>query len=331
MSGVQLLQVQSDQDGMRLDRWFKSLFPQLGHGQLEKLLRKGQIRVDGGRVKANSRLATGQTVRVPPLPDRKPRDDRRNSLQGVPDELKQQIRDSVIYQDDDVLVLNKPSGLAVQGGSKTSFHVDGLLDLLTFGADERPRLVHRLDRDTSGALVIGRNRRAAHFLTKAFAARDARKIYWGLTQGVPRPEQGDINLKLIKRAAADGAERVRPAEKGEQGGLKAVTRFSVISRAGQDFAWVAFMPLTGRTHQIRAHALAIGHPLVGDGKYYDPELVTGGELARKLHLHAYSIDLPHPAGGRFSATAALSGHMAESWSFLGFEPESFEDPFPEDI
>jgi len=329
MTGVQHLEVQSDQDGMRVDRWFRSLFPGLRQGDIEKMLRKGQIRVDGARAKSNTRLAVGQMVRVPPLSSPTNREGRKKTAGRAPTALRQQIREAVIHMDEDILVLNKPSGLAVQGGSKTPHHIDGLLDDLVFDAAERPRLVHRLDRDTSGVLLLGRSRKAASFLTKMFAERRTRKLYWALTHGVPRPEQGDINLPLVKRAAADGQERVRPVRDGESGGLKAVTRFAVLQRAGQDFAWVAFMPLTGRTHQIRAHALAIGHPLVGDPKYADDEIEAGRGLAAKLHLHAHSLELPHPRGGLFRAEAPLSGHMKQSWDFLAFEERDGEDPFPE--
>ncbi len=329
MSGVQILEIQSDQEGMRLDRWLRSLYPQLRQGEIEKLLRKGQIRVDGARAKSNTRLNRGQQVRIPPLntmsDNRKPR-----RQPAAPAELVAQVHDAIIYQDNDILVLNKPAGLAVQGGSKTQFHLDGMLDELQFEADERPRLVHRLDRDTSGVMVLGRNRKATAFLTRNFADRQTRKVYWALTHGVPRPEQGDINVPLIKRAAGDGQERVRVAGDGEGGAMKAMTRFAVLQRAGQEFAWVAFRPMTGRTHQIRAHALAIGHPLVGDGKYFNAEIETGGALAAKLHLHSAALTIPHPKGDLFHIEAPLTGHMLESWQFLGFEPSEAYDPFPED-
>lgn len=339
MAGVQHIKIQQDQDGMRLDRWLKALFPQLGQGQIEKFLRKGHCRVDGVRAKSNTRVACGQTIRIPPLPDKNTNDDDQETRAipkafSAPRALQDEIRASVIHKDDHVLVINKPSGLAVQGGSKTKYHLDGMLDLLKFDAPERPRLVHRLDRDTSGVMVLARTRKASSHLTRSFANREARKIYWALTHGVPRPGQGDIKLNLIKRAAADGNERVRPAQNGEQGALKAITRFSVLHRAGQQFAWVAFMPLTGRTHQIRAHALAIGHPIVGDGKYYDPEIESGGQLPHKLHLHSAALAIPHPAGGTLRAEAPLMGHMAETWKFLGFEETDGTDadggdPFPE--
>lgn len=324
MSGVQHLQVQPDQAGMRLDRWFRSLFPHVSHIRLEKLLRKGQIRVDGGRVKASVRLAAGQTVRIPPL---ETASSVKKQDRPVPPHLRDMISQSVVYEDGDVIALNKPSGLAVQGGSKTDWHVDGLLDVLA-EKGERPKLVHRLDRDTSGVLLLARHRKAASALARAFAERESRKTYWALVHGVPRPEQGDIRLKLVKRAAADGNERVRPAGEGDKEAMKAVTRFSVMARAGQVFSWVAFMPVTGRTHQIRAHALAIGHPLVGDSKYFLPEIEAGGDLPDGLHLHARMIDMPHPSGGRLKITADLRDHMAESWRLLGFDPDETEDPFP---
>ena len=215
----------------------------------------------------------------------------------------------------------------MQGGSKTDWHVDALLDVLS-DKGERPRLVHRLDRDTSGVMLLAKHRKAASSLTKAFAERETRKTYWALVHGVPRPEQGDIKLKLVKRAAGDGNERVRPAEDTDKEAMKAITRFNVVARAGQIFSWVAFMPITGRTHQIRAHALAIGHPLVGDNKYSLPEIEAGGELPNKLHLHARMIDMPHPSGGRLTVAADLQAHMAESWNLLGFEPDDYEDAFP---
>ncbi|MDD9841702.1 MAG: RluA family pseudouridine synthase [Alphaproteobacteria bacterium] len=330
MSRVQHIEVKADQAGIRLDRWFKTHFPHIQHGRLEQLLRKGQIRVDGCRAKANIRLTSGQTIRVPPLADSPPA--KRKKTLYAPPQLRQEILNNILYKDAHILALNKPAGLAVQGGSKTPMHLDGLLDLLTFDADERPRLVHRLDRDTSGVMVLARTRQAAVFLTKAFAARKIRKIYWGLTLGVPRPAQGDIDLKLIKQRTENG-QRMRPANAGEEGGLRAITRFYVMARAGKQFAWTAFMPLTGRTHQIRAHALAIGHPLIGDEKYVLPNSAPYGELPKKLHLHAYALVLPHPAdtGKSLSLQAPLTGHMAHSWELLGFDIDDIEtDPFPPD-
>ena len=327
MTQVQYIKIQSEQAGMRFDRWFRLFFPQVKHGQLEKLLRKGQIRIDGGRAKTNTRIEVGQSIRIPPLDGVKLTHRKTTSL-NVSSKMKKDILKSIIYQDDDVIALNKSSGLAVQGGSKTDLHIDGLLELLKFDSSESPRLVHRLDRDTSGVLLIGRNRKSTSFLTKAFAHHDIRKIYWGLTHGVPRPAQGDINIELIKRPVADGYERVRPLKNNEKGGLKALTRFSVIARAGQKFSWVAFMPLTGRTHQIRAHALALKHPLVGDSKYMNREMIHDNTLPNKLHLHSYSIDFPHPFKGRIKLCAPLTGHMKETWSFLGFDKKDIYDPFP---
>ena len=331
MSGVQHRAVKPDDDGMRLDRWFRKYFAGLTHSRLEKLLRQGRVRLDGARAKASDRVQTGQQVRVPP---EVPRDGQSPTPASgrVSQSLVEGLRASVIHRDQHLLVLNKPSGLAVQGGSKTSQHVDGVLPELTFGAPEVPRLVHRLDRDTSGLLVLARSRKAAQFLTRQFADQTVEKIYWALVYGVPRPSHGTITAPLAKRAAADGGERVFPVEKGDPDAMRAVTDFAEIARVGQRFTWMAFRPRTGRTHQIRAHATAMGHPLVGDGKYRSEaeNADHGGLLPKKLHLHARSIKMPHPAGGTFSALAPLRDHMADTWDVLDFELEDGLSPFPEE-
>ena len=332
MSGVQQIDVPADDDGMRLDRWFKQRFPALTHGRLEKLLRKGQIRVDGGRVKANVRLTAGQTVRVPPLENQGQRlegeTNRGRQRQGLDPADVDFVRGLVIHKDDAVLVINKPAGLAVQGGTGTKRHLDGLLDGLMFEAKERPRLVHRLDRDTSGVLVLARTGQAARALGRAFQESDARKVYWALTVGVPRPARGTINLALVK-TGNEGFERMVPAILGQPDAKSAVTHYAVVANAGQRLAWVAFMPMTGRTHQLRAHALALETPIVGDHKYAHEEAQTGGELPDKLHLHARSIDIAHPGGGRLRAEAELPEHMQQSWALLAFDANDDGDPFAE--
>lgn len=325
MSEVSQIGVTEEEDGVRLDRWFKRRFPMLTHGRLEKLLRTGQVRVDGARAKANVRLAVGQVVRVPPLGEdaekQAPKPER-----GVSDRDAEFVRSLVIHKDKSVLVLNKPAGLAVQGGTKTERHLDGMLDALTFDAKERPRLVHRLDRDTSGVLVLARTVKAAAALARAFKQKDARKIYWALVVGVPVPRQGTIDLALTKQGGPR-AERVFAAEKGDEDARHAVTHFSTVANASYALAWVAFMPLTGRTHQIRAHASAIGTPIVGDGKYGGVNAHPGGEIPRRLHLHARSIDIAHPDGGRLFIEAELPPHMKTSWKLLGFDERDAEDAF----
>ena len=326
MSVVSQLDVTGEEDGIRLDRWFKRRFPSMTHGRLEKLLRTGQVRVDGARVKANARLAAGQVVRVPPLGEEElaPAPKHERQVSGEDAEM---IRACVIYKDKSVLVLNKPAGLAVQGGTKTERHLDGMLDALTFEAAERPRLVHRLDRDTSGVIVLARSARAAAALARAFQQKDARKIYWALVVGVPSPRQGTINLALAKQGGPR-AERVFAAEKGDEDAKNAVTHFSVVATVSTKFAWVAFMPMTGRTHQIRAHAAAIGTPIVGDGKYGGVAAHPGGEIPRRLHLHARSIDIAHPDGGkRLHVEAELPPHMMKSWKLLGFDERDAKHAF----
>ena len=322
MSGVQSIEVTSGEDGMRLDRWFKVRFPKLGHGALQKLLRTGQVRLDGGRAKANARVSEGQVVRVPPLDDTAQSAPRRRDT--VKPEDREFIQNAVIFRDNDVIVLNKPSGLASQGGSKTSRHVDGMLDALKFDADERPRLVHRLDRDTSGVLLLARNRKAANALSRSFKSREAEKTYWALVSGVPRPDAGIIRLALVKTGRA-GEQRMGVADAGDPDAQRAESIYKVVERAGQTFAWLAVSPLTGRTHQIRVHLAEIGHPVVGDGKYGAGPAVEEGLSERRLHLHARRLKLPHPRKGVIDVTAPLPPHMTNTWSELGFDENDGND------
>lgn len=322
---VELLAVAPDEAEMRLDRWFQRRFPGLGHGRLEKLLRTGQVRIDGARARANSRLATGQTIRVPPLDLTA----RATADTAAPAPLAEKdvamLRDSILHRDPLVLVLNKPPGLPVQGGSGVERHIDGMLDALRFEADERPRLVHRLDRDTSGILVLGRTRKAASDLAAAFRERTARKIYWALVAGVPSPRQGKIDLPLAK-IVGPGGERMM---EDDEAGKRAITLYSVLETAGRKAAWLAMMPLTGRTHQLRAHCAFLGTPIVGDGKYGGERAFLTGAVSRKLHLHARAIDMPHPAGGRLRVRAPLPSHMRQTWKLLELDPDDRRDPFAE--
>ena len=328
MSRVEHITVTSGEAGMRLDRWFSSHYPALGHGALQKLLRTGQVRVDGGRVKAKDRVEAGQTVRIPPLPvknDRGPAAHDRHL--SVSDEKF--IRDLIIYQDDDVVALNKPPGLAVQGGTKTGRHVDMLLDGLRHRNGERPRLVHRLDKDTSGVLLLARSRAAAAMLGKALQGRRVIKTYWALLKGVPSPVQGEIDQALAKRGG-DGKERMDFAEDRDDGSKRAVTRYEVIEKAGQKCCWAALWPLTGRTHQLRVHMAGIGHPVIGDGKYGGEEAHPGGEISPQLHLHAREIEVPLARGKSLKIKAALPEHMAKTWGLLGFDPNRETSYFSED-
>lgn len=320
MGRVATYDVDSGEAGLRLDRWFRRRFPKLTQGRLQKLLREGQVRVDGKRAKANDRLEGGQRVRVPPLPEAPPP----APLQRIAPGDEAWIQARVIHRDEDVIAIDKPAGLAVQGGSRTTRHLDGLLDALRFGAPERPRLVHRLDKDTSGVLLLARGQAAAARLTAAFRRHEARKLYWAITVGVPSPRRGEIDLALAK-GGGRGGERVRPATVG---GQSAVTRYTVVEEVGRKAAWVALMPLTGRTHQLRAHMAAIGYPILGDGKYGgSAAFLPGLPEARQLHLHARALALPRPGGRVMRVVAPLPDHMAETWRFLGLEPIGEGDPF----
>ncbi|HEX9464101.1 MAG TPA: RluA family pseudouridine synthase [Alphaproteobacteria bacterium] len=328
MSAVQSLTVSSDEADLRLDRWFKRRFPALGHGRLEKLLRTGQVRVDGKRAKANLRLAAGQIVRVPPGADAPAPDaPAKRAPPRVSAADADFVRSLVIHRDADVIALNKPPGLAVQGGTGTHRHLDGMLDALRFEAPDRPRLVHRLDRDTSGVLLLGRSARAAAKLAETFRGKTARKLYWALVAGAPKPPQGKIDLALAKEAGAGGERMARDDEAGQ----RAITLYATIDAAADRAAWLVMWPLTGRTHQLRVHAAeGLRVPIVGDGKYGGPPAFLTGSVSRKLHLHARSIALPHPSGqGELRVTAKLPPHMRETWELFGFDAGADIDPFEE--
>lgn len=320
MAAVQQKSVDGDENGMRLDRWFKVHFPGLGFGALQKLLRTGQIRVDGGRVKAETRLQTGQTVRIPPMNVDAKSDGplTGKTIRGKDD--ADVLSQMLLYEDKKVLVFNKPSGLAVQGGSGVTRHVDGMLEAWRNQKGEKPRLVHRIDRDTSGILVVARTRGAAQALTRAFRERDSQKIYWALVKGVPPKREGRISTYLVREATPDG-DRVRVARHGEEGAEHAISTWRVVDQAGQTLSWLQMQPETGRTHQLRVHALHIGCPIIGDPKYTidDPNWDFPGGIQKRLHLHARRIRLPHPDGGTIDVTAPLPPHMVQSWNLLGFE------------
>jgi len=328
MSGVQQKQVARGEAGMRLDRWFKTHFPQITHGRLEKLLRTGQVRIDGARAKAADRLEQGQVIRIPPLGEAAAVEKAPPRARTVSAADAKFVRALVIHKDAEVLVLNKPAGLAVQGGTGTERHLDGLLDALAFDAPERPRLVHRLDKDTSGALLIARTSRAAAFFAKSFSGRTARKIYWALVMGVPDIEDGFIELPIGKQPGTGGEKMQVDMEEGSP----ARTRYRVIEQAGNRCAWVELQPFTGRTHQLRVHMAAIGHPIVGDGKYGGPDAFLTGAVSRKMHLHARRLIITEPkagegTGGKLDVTAELPPHFAASMEVLGFDP-SLSDASP---
>lgn len=347
MSGVQLVTVAKGDGDQRLDRWFRRLFPHVSQGRIEKMCRKGEIRVDGGRVKASSRVEEGQEVRIPPLPEP---DDRAPApaQPRVSDADARMIREAVIYRDEHIIALNKPPGLPTQGGSKQTRHVDGLAEALTFGFEEKPRLVHRLDKDTSGVLVLARTRAVAKALTDAFRHRDTRKIYWAVVAGVPTPRMGTLKWGLVKApghgARGEGEKMlcIHPAEvQKTEGAKRAETDYAVIEGLAQRAAWVALVPITGRTHQLRAHMAELGHPIVGDGKYGGSSqenlgdgwgAMLGGEISRKLHLHARSIEIMHPVTKKpLRIEATLPEHMARTWSQLGFDVnDAPDDPFEDD-
>jgi 23S rRNA pseudouridine955/2504/2580 synthase len=321
--------VAPDDAGLRLDRWFKRHYPMFGHGPLEKLLRTGQIRVDGKRARAGDRLEEGQVVRIPPRLHRTfaPQRPRAPSATEVDRKF---MRSLVLYEDPSLFVLNKPPGIATQGGSGVARHIDGMLVALQGSRRQRPRLVHRLDRDTSGVLIVARTAPAAAALSESLRRRDAQKIYWALTKGVPRPPHGVVKRALEKTGgfgAKGRDERVAPAEPGSEAAKAATTYYAVVGRVADHYAWVALRPVTGRTHQLRAHLAYLRTPIVGDFKYGGVAAKGTGALADRLHLHARSIDIAHPEGGRLRVTAPLPPHMLQAWRLFGFDPEERSDPF----
>ncbi|NKD54960.1 MULTISPECIES: RluA family pseudouridine synthase [unclassified Haematospirillum] len=326
---VQLIPVAADEADVRLDRWFRRRWPAVSQGRLEKLLRTGQVRVDGRRAKAGQRLEAGQVVRIPPLPadpaDHADAIPPRSAAPAIRPDDEVMILESILYRDDDVLVLNKPPGLAVQGGTNTKVHVDALLDVLRFDSRERPRLVHRLDKDTSGILVLARSARSASALASSFRSRAARKIYWALVVGYPNPSRGSIRAPVAKVPVA-GVEKM---EVNVEEGQAARTEFAVLDKAGRCVTWLHLEPLTGRTHQLRVHCAYLGTPILGDGKYGGAEAHIQGEgISRKLHLHARALRIPHPSGrGELTIQAPLPRHMASSFEAFGFDEKDVADPF----
>jgi 23S rRNA pseudouridine955/2504/2580 synthase len=318
---VRQFTVSADDDGVRLDRWFKRNLPQIGFATVSRWARTGQIRVDGKRAKPEDRLAEGQVLRVPPGGDEPARETARPRARALSPEQIAEARAMVIHETRAAIVLNKPPGLATQGGSKTTKHVDGLLDAFVEGNAPRPRLVHRLDKDTSGVLLIARTPGSAASFSKRFASRSARKVYWALVVGKPQLSEGVIDAPLAKQPGT-GGEKMHI---DEENGAAAKTRYRVVDSAGQRASWVELEPLTGRTHQLRVHMAAIGHPIVGDGKYGGPDAFLTGAVSRKMHLHARRLIISEPkagdgTGGKLDVTAELPPHFAASMEVLGFDP-----------
>ena len=319
---VQTVVVTPDEDNMRVDRFLEARFPGLSFSHIQRIVRKGELRVNGKRADSKDRLEAGQSVRIPPLRLDAPKT--ASALSDAEQRTLQQLKEMTLYEDDDVLVLNKPFGLAVQGGSGTTRHIDQMLEVMRDSKGQKPRLVHRIDKDTSGCLLIAKTRFAASHLTGAFRSRSARKTYWALVPGLPKPKQGRISTFLAKEESEDDTI-MRIAQHGDEGASHAVTYYAVVETAGNKLTWVSLKPVTGRTHQLRAHMEHIGHPIVGDPKYFNIEnwQLPGG-LQNRLHLLARRIVIPHPRGGVIDASAPLPPHMLQSWNLLGLEADRFD-------
>jgi 23S rRNA pseudouridine955/2504/2580 synthase len=325
-TGVQTAKVTADEAGMRVDRFVEARFPGLAFSHIQRIIRKGELRVNGKRAQPKQRLEAGQAVRIPPLRLDQPRPS--GSDAKARDQTRDFLKSITLYEDADVFVLNKPMGLAVQGGSGTTRHLDGMLEALRDAQGQRPRLVHRLDKDTAGCLLVAKTRFAASALAKTFRSRAARKIYWALVAGVPKPRQGRISTFLAKEEREDDSF-MRVARHGEEGASHAVTYYAVIDTAARQLAWLSLKPVTGRTHQLRAHMAHIGHPIVGDAKYFSKEnwQLPGG-MQDRLHLLARRVVVPHPRGGTIDVTAPLPPHMRQSWNLIGLDLKRY-DPIVE--
>jgi 23S rRNA pseudouridine955/2504/2580 synthase len=316
---VAMRAVSDDEADIRLDRWFRRHYPFLPQSAIQKLCRTGQIRVDGKRAEAATRLAPGQAVRIPPLPQAVPPHD---PPPPVDRRAQQELEDMVLFRDEHLIVLNKPAGLAVQGGPGITRHLDGLLDLLRGDGAHRPRLVHRLDRDTSGVLLLARTPGMAAKLAALFRGRDIEKTYWAVVVGRPLPVEGRIDLPLKRIGGARG-ERTAAADRDDEEAARAITDYRTLDNAAQKFAWLELQPLTGRTHQLRVHCVAMRTPILGDEKYAEPDqngafAGTVRGLSETLHLHARALSLPHPAGGTLVVEADLPPHMKATFATLGF-------------
>ena len=343
MSTIQHILIGSDEAEQRIDRWLRRRFTNISQSQIEKLCRKGQIRVNGGRIKSKTRVFPGQIIRIPPLNALEL--DRKLDTDYISTSDRDMIRNCVLYKDDFILVLNKPAGLPVQGGSKQTRYIDGMTSALSFEREDRPRLVHRLDKDTSGVLILARTQAAASELTKAFRHKNTKKIYWALVAGVPYPKIGSIKYGLLKARGhgKDGSgERMHCVHPDEisvtEGAKRAQTNYATLCFLAKRAAWMALVPITGRTHQLRAHMAELGHPIIGDGKYGGSSQYNqgegwgsalGDEISKKMHLHARSLTIQHPFTGKeMLFLAPMPDHMEKTWEYFGWtESDVPSDPF----
>lgn len=304
----EIVKITADNDGLRLDRWFKKHYPAIPNSLLRKLLRKGAIRISGKRAKPDQKLIAGQEIKIPDI-DTSTIQKPKKGTEFTREDAEKHLLENIIYKDRNIIAINKPYGLPVQDGSKVKLSIDAMLDYLKFDSDERPKLVHRIDKDTSGALLIARNSETAKELTTAFKARIIEKKYWAIVVGSPLQKSGEITLALLEKSETGRSEKTFVDEKN---GRKAITFYKVVAKAGNRASLLELMPETGRKHQIRVHLAAIGCPILGDGKYGGRKAFIEG-LSNKMHLHARRITFRN-----ISIEAPLSGHFSETMDKLNF-------------
>lgn len=305
--------ISAEENGLRLDRCLRLWIPHLPQSVIEKAARKGLLKIEGDKAKPPQRVEEGQILSFPSFflnleeleVEKKPK--------PLTSGDRKWLKNLILFENKEILVLNKPAGIAVQGGTNQKKSLDEML--LHYDETYTPRLVHRLDKETSGVWVVAKTLPMARWLTQAFKERTVQKMYWALVLGIPQKRKGEVSLSLVKKPDPIG-EKVRV---DSQTGLKALTSYRVIKTLSDRVAWLELIPHTGRTHQLRVHcAEGLKTPILGDGKYGGREASLLGH--KTLHLHARRLTIPLPHGGELTFEAPLSEDMRKSFEALGVVP-----------
>jgi 23S rRNA pseudouridine955/2504/2580 synthase len=315
--------VEKDDHDCRLSTWIIRNNKLLSFNSVNTLCRKGLIRVNGLKTKASYRLVAGDTVRMP-TPFSKTLD-KKPKLKFDP-LLEKELIDSVIFKDEYLIAINKPEGLASQGGSyQGDRHIDAYKSIFQFDSNEAPRLIHRLDKDTSGVLLLARNAKAANIFTSLFRQKLVEKVYWALVEGVPRKKEGIVESYIGKLDIwRPNFQKDLDREKrswNKENTKKALSYYRVIKQVGSQYAWLQLKPATGRTHQLRIHCAKLGTMIVGDRKYRNSQSGNFKDSidSEKLFLHAKSLTFMHPVSKKTTVIEAeLPKHMSLAWKRFGW-------------